>query len=294
MSFTDKIKVQQEIKTENENISNIISELIRIKIKKALNSLFSIINTRIKYLHHEIFSKLQYQYNIPDYNTSKLNLKKLLILTKIKTKCNYLFQIYKLNILKKKQKYFKYWKNISEKINKSYEPKINNLNKEFKNKQKTLDELKESEKVLQNSNKQIEKEKDSLIKNKKKLAQKIEQIEKENILLEKEKKNKINININTYQNFHTSKKEEEKIKELEKRLKELEEEEIDRKNYMTEYSEEMGKIMGVFEQKAQEIMRLQNIQIRRRHDTNSTNAGYSTHFDSELSNTDNFFVSLNK
>ena len=308
MSFTDKIKVQQEIKSENENISNIISELITIKTKKALNSLFSIINTRIKYLHQEIFSKLQYQYNIPDYSTSKLNLKKLLILTKIKTKCNYLFQIYKLNILKKKQKYFKYWKNISstnkmneileknisEKINKSYEPKINNLNKEFKNKQKTLDELKESEKVLQNSNKQIEKEKDSLIKNKKKLAQKIEQIEKENILLEKEKKNKININTNTYQNFHTSKKDEEKIKELEKRLKELEEAEIDRKNYMTEYSEEMGKIMGVFEQKAQEIMRLQNIQIRRRHDTNSTNAGYSTHFDSELSNTDNFFVSLNK
>ena len=174
-------------------------------------------------------------------------------------------------------------KNVSEKINKSYEQKISNLNKELKIKQKTLEELKDKEKNLQSSNKQIEKEKDALIKNKKKLSQKIEQIEKENALLEKEKKNKNNININTYQNFYSSKKDDEKIKELEKKLKELEEEEIDRKNYMNEYSEEMGKIMGVFEQKAKEIMRLQNMgQLRRRIDSNSTN------FNSDFNINDNF------
>jgi len=50
--------------------------------------------------------------------------------------------------------------------------KISNLNKELKIKQKTLEELKDKEKNLQSSNKQIEKEKDALIKNKKKLSQK--------------------------------------------------------------------------------------------------------------------------
>ena len=59
---------------------------------------------------------------------------------------------------------------------------------------------------------------------------------------------------------------------MEKRLKELEDEEIDRKNYMNEYSEEMGKIMGVFEQKAKEIMRLQNNgQLRKKTDINNSN-----------------------
>lgn len=238
-----------------------------------------------------------------DYKISKLNLKKILILSKIQSGCTYIYEYYKLYRQKKKQKYFQHWKNISlmnkleenleknieEKVNKSYEQRLTNLNKELKMKQKSLEELKEKEKIIQSSNKQIEKEKDILIKNRKKLAQKMEQIEKENALLEKEKKNKNNINNNSYQNFYSSKKEEEKIKELEKKLKDLEEEEIDRKNYMNEYSEEMGKIMGVFEQKAKEIMRLQNMgQLRRRLDNNTNNTGISTNFGSEFSMNDNF------
>ena len=283
-------------------------EIITIKTKSVLNSLFSIIKTKIRNSHQEIFFKLQSysiyksNYAITDYKISKINLKKILILSKINSACNNIFQIYKLSQLKKKQKYFQYWKNItltkkieetlekkiSEKINKLYETKINNLNKELKTKQKNLEELKESEKALQSSNKQMEKEKDLLIKNRKKLAQKIEQIEKENAVLEKEKKNKNNININTYQNFYSSKKDDEKIKELEKKLKELEEEEIDRKNYLDEYSEEMGKIMGVFEQKAKEIMRLQNNgQLRRRMD-NNTNTGISTNPNTDIFNDDIF------
>ena len=282
-----------------------------MKTKAVLNSLFSIIKNKIKESHQEIFVKLQlfskYKSNsfITDYKISKINLKKILILSKINSACNNIFQIYKLFQQKKKQKYFERWKNtalmdkmaetlekkISEKINKIYESKINNLNKELKTKQQNLEELKESEKALQSSNKQIEKEKDILIKNRKKLMQKIEQIEKENAILEKEKKNKNN-NINTYQNFFSSKKDEEKIKELEKRLKELEEEEIDRKNYMNGYSEEMGKIMGVFEQKAKEIMRLQNNgQLRRRMDNNSnmnTNTGISTNPNTDIFNDDIF------
>jgi len=293
---------------ENEKLNKVILEIITIKTKSVLNSLFSIIKTKIRNSHQEIFFKLQSysiyksNYVITDYKISKINLKKILILSKINSACNNIFQIYKLSQLKKKQKYFQYWKNItltkrieetlekkiSEKINKLYETKINNLNKELKTKQKNLEELKESEKALQSSNKQMEKEKDLLIKNRKKLAQKIEQIEKENAVLEKEKKNKNNININTYQNFYSSKKDDEKIKELEKKLKELEEEEIDRKNYLDEYSEEMGKIMGVFEQKAKEIMRLQNNgQLRRRMD-NNTNTGISTNPNTDIFNDDIF------
>ena len=293
---------------ENEKLNKVILEIITIKTKSVLNSLFSIIKTKIRNFRQEIFFKLQNysiyksNYAITDYKISKINLKKILILSKINSACNNIFQIYKLSQLKKKQKYFQYWKNItltkkieetlekkiSEKINKLYETKINNLNKELKTKQKNLEELKESEKALQSSNKQMEKEKDLLIKNRKKLAQKIEQIEKENAVLEKEKKNKNNININTYQNFYSSKKDDEKIKELEKKLKELEEEEIDRKNYLDEYSEEMGKIMGVFEQKAKEIMRLQNNgQLRRRMD-NNTNTGISTNPNTDIFNDDIF------
>ena len=313
LSFSEKIKIEKEKTPENQKITKIISDIIAIKTKIMLNSLFSIIKSRIKKLQRELFSQLKLfqkkksQFNIPDYRTSKLNLKKILIISKIKSGCNNLFEIYKLYRLKKMQKYFQHWKNISliyllsenlqknisEKINKSYESKINNLNKEFRNKQKTLEELKETEENLQSSNKQIEKEKDALIKNKKKLLQKIEQTEKENTLLEKEKKNKNNMNKNTYQNFYSNKKDEEKIKELEKRLKELEEEEIDRKNYMNEYSEEMGKIMGVFEQKAKEIMRLQDMgQFRRRIDSNIKNTGISTHPNSEFSTNDNFSKTL--
>ena len=268
------------------------------------------INNKIKnskqdiFLKLQIFSKDKSNYSLIDYKTSKINLRKILILSKINFACNNIFQIYKTFILKKKQKYFQRWKNeiitnqisenlklkISEKINKIYDSKINELNKELKTKQKNLEDLKESEKHLQSSNKQAEKEKDILIKNRKKLALKIEQIEKENALLEKERKNKNNIN--TYQNFFSSKKDEEKIKELEKRLKELEEEEIDRKNYMNEYSEEMGKIMGVFEQKAKEIMRLQNNgQLRRKTDTNNNiniNTGISTNPNTDIFNDDIF------
>ncbi len=270
------------------------------------------INNKLKnskqdiFLKLQIFSKDKSNYSLIDYKTSKINLRKILILSKINFACNNIFQIYKSFILKKKQKYFQRWKNeiitnqisdnlklkISEKINKIYDSKINDLNKELKTKQKNLEDLKESEKHLQSSNKQSEKEKDILIKNRKKLALKIEQIEKENALLEKERKNKNNIN--TYQNFFSSKKDEEKIKELEKRLKELEEEEIDRKNYMNEYSEEMGKIMGVFEQKAKEIMRLQNNgQLRRKTDTNNINnininTGISTNPNTDIFNDDIF------
>ena len=182
-------------------------------------------------------------------------------------------------------------KNINDKYNKLYETKTNNINKEIKNKQKAIDELKENEKVLHNTNKQMEKEKENLLKNEKKLMQKIEQLEKENTQLEKEKKTKeAMINSNTYQNFFPFKKEnnEEKIKELERKLKELEDEEIERKNYMEEYSEEMANMMSVFEQKAQEIMRLQNNgHMRRRLEINtgsydSTNPGSEYNFNETI------------
>ena len=79
-------------------------------------------------------------------------------------------------------------------------------------------------------------------------------------------------------------------------MKELEDEEIDRKNYMNEYSEEMGKIMGVFEQKAKEIMRLQNNgQLRKKADINNSNnnninfnTGISTNPSTDIFNDDIF------
>ena len=157
---------------------------------------------------------------------------------KIKSSCLNLYEIYKYFRLRKKMKFFQKWKNsvnlkkdlekleknINDKYNKLYEAKTTNINKEIKNKQKSIEELKENEKELHNSNKQMEKEKENLLKNEKKLQQKIEQLEKENAQLEKEKKSKeVMTNSNTYQNFFPNKKEnnEEKIKELEKKIKRI-------------------------------------------------------------------------
>ena len=291
----------------DENLSKIIAEIVNFKIKNQLNTLFSIIHNKIKKIYREIFpyifSKSAKGYI--DYEKSKLNLKKAIILHKIKSSCLNLYEIYKYYRLRKKMKFFQKWKNstllkrdlekleksINDKYSKLYDVKTNNINKEIKNKQKAIEDLKENEKNLHNSNKLMEKEKESLLKNEKKLMQKIEQMEKENAQLEKEKKTKEAMNnSNTYQNFFPSKKEnnDEKIKELEKKLKELEDEEIERKNYMEEYSEEMANMMSVFEQKAQEIMRLQNTgHIRRRLEINtgsydSTNPGSEYNFNETI------------
>ena len=299
-------------KIEDENLSKIIGEIINFKIKTQLNSLFSIIHNKIKKIYRDIFpyifSKSTNGYI--DYEKSKLNLKKAIILHKIKSSCLNIYEIYKYFRLRKKMKFFQKWrnnvnlkkdlekleKNINDKYNKLYESKISNINKEMKSKQKAIEELKENEKMLYNSNKQMEKEKENLLKNEKKLVQKIEQLEKENTQLEKEKKTKeAMINSNTYQNFFPSKKEsnEEKIKELEKKLKELEDEEIERKNYMEEYSEEMANMVSVFEQKAQEIMRLQNTgHMRRRLEINtgsydSTNPGSEYNFNETINRNNN-------
>ena len=84
-----------------------------------------------------------------------------------------------------KKDFQKLEKIINEKYNKIYEAKANNISKEIKNKQKAIDDFKENEKELYNSNKQIEKEKENLLKNEKKLMQKIEQMEKEIIMRKK-------------------------------------------------------------------------------------------------------------
>ena len=297
----------------DEKLSKIFTQIINLKIKVHLNSLFSIIHRRIKKTYREIFPFLFSKTNrgYIDYEKSKLNLKRAIILHKIKSSCLNLFEIYKYFRLRKKMKFFQKWKNIlnlkkefekieksiNDKYNKLYETKTNNINKEIKIKQKAIDDLKENEKVLYNSNKQMEKEKESLLKNEKKLLQKIEQIEKENAQLEKEKKTKEAINSNTYQNFFPKKENyEEKIQELKKKLKELEDEEMERKTYMEEYSEEMANMMNVFEQKAQEIMRLQNTgHMRRRFEMNtgsyeSTNPGSEYNFNETINRNNSKYI----
>lgn len=198
-----------------------------------------------------------------------------IVLHKLRTNCQNLFEIYNFYRFKKMNKYFQRWKeyitflrmsteienSIKAKYNQLYTEKKNMINKEIANTQKSIDDLKENEKSLTQSTKQKEKDKEHLLKSEKKLLQKIEQIEKENAQLEKEKNEKDTLtNSNTYTSFFPSKKEgnEEIIKELEKKLKELEDDEIERNNYMEDYEEEMSKMMTIFEQKAQEIMRLQN------------------------------------
>ena len=124
-------------KIEDENLSKIIGEIINFKIKTQLNSLFSIIHNKIKKIYRDIFpyifSKSTNGYI--DYEKSKLNLKKAIILHKIKSSCLNIYEIYKYFRLRKKMKFFqklknninlkkdleKLEKNINDKYNKLYE-----------------------------------------------------------------------------------------------------------------------------------------------------------------------------
>ena len=91
-----------------------------MKIKAQLNSLFSIIHNRIKKIKREvfpyIFSKTSNRYI--DYEKSKLNLKKAIIIHKIKSSGLNLFSIYKYYRLRKKAKFFQKWKNTIYKSDK--------------------------------------------------------------------------------------------------------------------------------------------------------------------------------
>lgn len=110
------------------------------------------------------------------------------------------------------------------------------------------------------------------MKNKEKdFEKKIENLIKENEKLEKEKNEKETLtNSNTGSNFYPpTKKEntEETVKELEKKIRELDDEKIERETYFKDFVEEMSTMMMMFEQKAQEIIRHQNNQ----------NSGCTTH-----------------
>ena len=71
------------------------------------------------------------------------------------------FQKWKDTVSLKKD-FQKLEKILNEKYIKIYETKTNTINKEIKNKQKAIDDFKENEKELYNSNKQIEKEKEKI------------------------------------------------------------------------------------------------------------------------------------
>ena len=276
----------------------------------------SIINSKIRKKKQELFVFFaNNSCNDGFINFEKTNntLKMAIVLHKLRTNCQNLFDIYNFFRFCNKNKCFQKWKenlnfqkqmtnvdnNIKLKYSQIYDEKIKVINKEINNSQKSIDDLKESEKSLSQSIKQKEKDKEHLLKKEKNLCQKIEQIKKENIQLEKEKNEKETLtNSNTYTSFFPSKKEgnEEIIKELEKKLKELEDEEIERTTYMEEYSEEMSKMMSIFEQKAQEIMRLQNNggngHQQRRLEINtgsydSTNPGSECNFSENLKNKKN-------
>ena len=83
----------------DDKLSKIISEIINYKIKTQLTQFISIIHNKIKKIYREIFpyifSKSGRSYVYIDYEKSKMNLKKAIVLHKIKSSCLNLFEIYK-------------------------------------------------------------------------------------------------------------------------------------------------------------------------------------------------------
>ncbi len=182
-------------------------------------------------------------------------------------------QIYKAFRLRQKMKNFLIWQtkinieknnkrieiDIKEKYNKLYDNNISETMNTIKKKEKNIEELKTQEKKISQNIKHKEKQKEEINKKISELEQKIEDVTKLNEKLEKEKNEKETLtNSNTFSSFNKKENSEEKIKELELKIIELDKEKSERDTYFKNFYEEMIKMMYLFEQKTQKIMKLQN------------------------------------
>ena len=209
------------------------------------------------------------------YNREKTTqqLKMSMVVHKIQKSGLHLMQIYKAFRLRQKMKNFLIWQtkinieknnkrieiDIKEKYNKLYDNNISETMNTIKKKEKNIEELKTQEKKISQNIKHKEKQKEEINKKISELEQKIEDVTKLNEKLEKEKNEKETLtNSNTFSSFNKKENSEEKIKELELKIMELDKEKSERDTYFKNFYEEMIKMMYLFEQKTQKIMKLQN------------------------------------
>ena len=276
----DKAQIQDK---DNNNIENIekenniklIEEIINLKLKIFFKFLASILNKRDNIAKVQFFTFLKSnKSNIKDKSMNQKEINKILIsqiiFHKINNSSKNIYYIYKNIRLRKKIKYFEFWKryillckSLEKELNSknSYDKKLNDIKKQIKNMNIIKDNLKQDEKKINKSVQIKEEQKNNVQKNIKNLTNKCNQLQKEkenikflnNNIMNVKNNNRNNINITT--NSTKNKETEEKKLELESNLRIVKEEDLNNDKKFKNFINEINNKLNYYQSKANDILR---------------------------------------
>ena len=276
----DKAQIQDK---DNNNIENIekenniklIEEIINLKLKIFFKFLASILNKRDNIAKVQFFTFLKSnKSNIKDKSMNQKEINKILIsqiiFHKINNSTKNIYYIYKNIRLRKKIKYFEFWKryillckSLEKELNSknSYDKKLNDIKKQIKNMNIIKDNLKQDEKKINKSVQIKEEQKNNVQKNIKNLTNKCNQLQKEkenikflnNNIMNVKNNNRNNINITT--NSTKNKETEEKKLELESNLRIVKEEDLNNDKKFKNFINEINNKLNYYQSKANDILR---------------------------------------
>ena len=265
---------------ENEKNSKIINDIINLKLKSFFKYLISLLKQRDKILKVQFFTYLKSnKINGKEKQINQKEINKILIsqilFHKINNNMKNIYYIYKNCQIRKKIKYFEFWKrynslciSLENELNQknSYDKKINELNKKIKNMNKIKDTLKQDENKINKSVQIKEEQKNNVQKNIKNLTNKFKQLQKEkdnskimnnNIMNVKNINNNRN-NINVTTNSSKNKETEEKKMELESNLRQMKEEDSNNDKKFKNFINIIDNKLNDYQLKAQDIIRQKN------------------------------------
>ena len=266
---------------EKENNCKIIEQIINLKLKSFFNYLKSILKKRDNISKAQFFTILKSIQQNSDYNNSinqnEINktLISQIIYHKLNNSTKNIFYIYKYYILRKKIKYFEFWKryislckNLENEFNakNSYNKKLNDLKKQIKNMNMKIDNLKKDEKKVNKSVQIKEEQKNNAQKNIKALSNKCKQLQKEKDNIKNINSNIINMkntnnnrnNVNITTNSTKNKETEEKKMELESNLRQVKEEDSNNDKKFKNFINIIDNKLNDYQLKAQDIIRQKN------------------------------------
>ena len=284
--MTEVVQIQNSINiNDNNNIDNtekernakIIEEIINLKLKNFFKYIISIFKQRDNILKVQFFNILKAnKSNQINKQMSQNEINKLLIsqiiFHKINTNAKNIYYLYKNIRLRKKIKYFEFWKryislckSLEKELNSknSYDKKLNDLKKQIKNMAIIKDNLKQDEKKINKSIQVKEDQKNNVQKNIKNLTNKCKQLQKEkdnikflnnNIMNVKNTNNNRN-NINITTNSTKNKETEEKKMELESNLRQVKEEDLNNDKKFKNFINAIDNKLNFYQSKANDILR---------------------------------------
>ena len=265
---------------ENEKNSKIINDIINLKLKSFFKYLISLLKKRDNILKVQFFTYLKsnkLNEKVKQINQKEINkiLLSQIIFYKINNNTKNIYYIYKNCQIKKKIKYFEFWKryislciSLENELNQknSYDKKINELNKKIKSMNKIKDSLKQDENKINKSVQIKEEQKMNVQKKINNLTNKYKQLQKEkdnskiinnNIMNVKNTNNNRN-NINVTTNSSKNKETEEKKMELESNLRQMKEEDSNNDKKFKNFINIIDNKLNDYQLKAQDIIRQKN------------------------------------